>query len=289
MPSVIYKPRSLSHNLPPKGSVVAQAIQYAGPGDVVPNAVMWWGLRAYSVAMAGTKAVRIRRDSDNTEQDFNTLSNGNLDIASISSFIGAANAFVTKLYDQSGNGRDLSQSTAGQQPQLQFSVLGSLPGLLFTAANNTVLNTASIISGSLPFTVSSVAKIVDNGVVQSLTVSNDGGSTFPNVYYNPGTPPVANMYNGNPDAGVNATNNSFHARQCLFTTPAANSIECLDGVDSSQNPNANAGWGGVTTYGGNSAAQYFNSFVNEIGYWASDIGATARGNMNSNQHTYWGF
>ena len=48
-------------------------------------------------------------------------SNGNLDTASLASFAGSGNAFVKIWYDQSGNGRDASQATAINQPQIVSS------------------------------------------------------------------------------------------------------------------------------------------------------------------------
>jgi hypothetical protein len=77
---------------------------FVGAGDVVSGAQAWWGLRSYTTAGVLSNIVRLRRDSDNTEQDFATLSNGNLDVASISTFKSAANLFVVTLYDQTGNG-----------------------------------------------------------------------------------------------------------------------------------------------------------------------------------------
>ena len=64
---------------------------YTGPGDIVSSALGWWGLRGYNGAYAspGTnKAINLRRSggSSPTSQDFNILSNGHLDVASIATF-----------------------------------------------------------------------------------------------------------------------------------------------------------------------------------------------------------
>src|SRR4051812_39897639 len=89
---------------------------YTGPGDIASGAAAWWGLRAYSTASIGSNAIRLREDGGNTEQDFTTIAGGGLNLAAISAFKGGANLFVTKLYDQTGNGRDQIQATAGEQP-----------------------------------------------------------------------------------------------------------------------------------------------------------------------------
>lgn len=62
---------------------------YTGPGDVVSGASAWFGLRAYSAAVAATgtqKAVKIRRSSDDTEQDILITTAGDLDTAAVVAF-----------------------------------------------------------------------------------------------------------------------------------------------------------------------------------------------------------
>src|SRR5262249_30795804 len=93
-------------------------------------------LRAYTRASIGGNAIRLRRDSDSGEQDFVTITGGGLDLASITSFKGAANLFVTKLYDQTGGGRDLIQATAANQPAFILAALGSNPVIRFDGAGS---------------------------------------------------------------------------------------------------------------------------------------------------------
>ena len=64
-----------------------------------------------------TRAIRVRRSSDNTEQDIGFVGN-DLDTASLLSFCGAGNGFVTTWYDQSSNGYNVTQTTQANQPQI---------------------------------------------------------------------------------------------------------------------------------------------------------------------------
>jgi len=66
---------------------------------------------------SATKAVRVREDSGNTETDIG-FSGGALDETALLNHVGSNNGFVTKWYDQSGNGNDASNSTASEQPQI---------------------------------------------------------------------------------------------------------------------------------------------------------------------------
>ena len=65
-------------------------------------------------------AIKVRRSSDNAEQDI-AFVNNELDTASLETFAGAGDAFVTTWYDQSGNGSNATQATASIQPQIVLS------------------------------------------------------------------------------------------------------------------------------------------------------------------------
>lgn len=65
--------------------------------------------------------IRVRRSTDNTEQNIGFDAGGNLDTTSLLSFVGSGNGFVTTWYDQSGLGRNAQQTTAAAQPQIVSS------------------------------------------------------------------------------------------------------------------------------------------------------------------------
>ena len=76
-------------------------------------------LGAFSVArrLVGISVpalIRVRRSSDNAELDIVALSNGALDTASITSFCGAADGFVSVIYNQTGAASNLTAAAANQ-------------------------------------------------------------------------------------------------------------------------------------------------------------------------------
>jgi hypothetical protein len=75
-------------------------------------------------------AIRVRRSSDNTEQNIGFDVNGNLDTVALLAFCGVGNGFVTTWYDQSGNARNATQATAANQPTIVNS------GVVLTDGNN---------------------------------------------------------------------------------------------------------------------------------------------------------
>jgi hypothetical protein len=87
--------------------------------DDYSSAAAAYSLRKLRSAYTGD-AIRVRRSSDNTEQDFGFVSNV-LDTASLLTFCGAGNGFVTTWYDQSGNANNATQTTAANQPQIVSS------------------------------------------------------------------------------------------------------------------------------------------------------------------------
>lgn len=74
---------------------------------------------AYSVrklrAQYGGSCVRIRRSTDNAEFDIGFM-NGLVDTGLILAIVGSGSAFITTIYDQTGNGNHLVQATALAQP-----------------------------------------------------------------------------------------------------------------------------------------------------------------------------
>ena len=74
-----------------------------------------YSLRKLRTSYSGS-CIRVRRSSDNAEQDIGFVGN-DLDTASLLSFVGANNGFVTTWYDQSGNSRDAVNATAATQQE----------------------------------------------------------------------------------------------------------------------------------------------------------------------------
>jgi hypothetical protein len=87
--------------------------------DTYPNAAAAYSLRKLRTAYAGS-AIRVRRSSDNTEQNIGFVA-GELDTVSLLAFCGVGNGFITTWYDQSGNAKNATQTTAANQPQIVSS------------------------------------------------------------------------------------------------------------------------------------------------------------------------
>jgi hypothetical protein len=87
--------------------------------DLYPNAAAAYSLRKLRSAYTGS-AIQVRR-TNNDVLDIGFTSTGELDTAALLAFTGTGaldNGFVTTWYDQSGNARNATQTTAANQPKI---------------------------------------------------------------------------------------------------------------------------------------------------------------------------
>jgi hypothetical protein len=103
--------------------------------DTYTGAAAAYSLRKLRSAYTGA-AIRVRRSSDNTETDIGFVANA-LDTATLLTFCGVGNGFVTTWYDQSGNSRNIIQSISAYQPRIVASgtvyLFGLKPSLYFSS------------------------------------------------------------------------------------------------------------------------------------------------------------
>ena len=96
--------------------------------DDYPSAAAAYSLRALNSAYTGA-AIKVRRSSDNREQDIGLFYDGSLNTDSLLTFVGSGSGYVTTWYDQSGNGINSTQSSASKQPIIASSgVISTLNG-----------------------------------------------------------------------------------------------------------------------------------------------------------------
>lgn len=103
---------------------------------------------AYSlrkIISTATLAIRVRRSSDNAQQDIG-FSGDVLDTAALAAFVGASSAFVTTFYDQTATGINLVQATAASQPRIVNA--GVFDGAAIFDGSNDWMSAASVPYGA---------------------------------------------------------------------------------------------------------------------------------------------
>ena len=192
--------------------------------DVYTNAAVAYSLRKLRKAYNGS-AIRVRRSSDNTEQDIGFTGSNVLDTSALTTFCGSGNGFVTTWYDQSLNGINATQTTAVSQPQIisSGSVLTlnqnaaiNFNGSNFYRSSNGVLNTPIIDA----FTLFSEEQLTSGQVVFALPQATTHTSPFARLWLFLSTTETQVRQNGVSYAGAALTAST----QYLFNVNNKNAI-----------------------------------------------------------------
>lgn len=136
---------------------------------------------AYSISRRltskATLAMRIRRDSDNSELDIGFLGGGEVDSQAIIDFAIGANAFVVVVYDQK-LANDISQSNTSLQPKIYDATTGLIAHLEKPAIDS--LTTATALGANFaqvqPYGYAMVWR--PKSTVGDILVAGDGLSSF---------------------------------------------------------------------------------------------------------------
>lgn len=257
---------------------------YTGPGDIVSGAKSWYGLRAYSAAVAATgtqKAVNVTRASDSHTCDILIATNGDLGstAAACTDGVVAAATWCSSIctintwYDQSGNGFNASTSS-DPGSTLVFSCQGGKACTAGSGAQS--LNVASFTTLAQPLTISAVA-IRTSGTSQSDILVGSVG-----VYFK-GADTLAAYFGAEPT--VAATDNVWHALQFVVNDAVASSIR----VDGTANTGQTMGTSSLDAYQiwRQSGGSFLTGKIAEVGVWPLAFTSGQQTSMCGNQNTYY--
>jgi hypothetical protein len=268
--------------------------------DLFPNAAVAYSLRKLRTAYNGN-CIRVRRSSDNTEQDIG-FSGGLLDVTTLLSFVGAENGFVTTWYDQSGNNRNATQTTAGNQPRIVnggvIDLKGLKPSLRFDGSNDFLTRNAisalnpgnnysifSVSSNEIPENFGDIIN-TSNTTTQRLVVANDRRTTG-GIYRN-----LSITNNSNTIFGVDlsAANGSANQRLLSGFINSFNMSAFDDGNIGSTNTYSGTYTNNVLDIGAfRNIPRYLNGNVQEIIIYPTDQSANRLGieqNINTHYNIY---
>lgn len=260
---------------------------YTGPGNVT-GAVAYYGLRAYSAATRGTRAVNVCLPAGTPCADFLTDATTG-DLITTATGVTTCNnttviCVINTWYDQAGalstpctgGTCDVINSTALQQ---EILVLSCTPGgkpCAQTVASESPYTSVGSLSQSQPYMISWVGKELGNngsyaGIVDLVT----------------GWPNATNLIfiwaGGGSIVTVSALANVWHATQALFN---GNTLSTLY-IDGSSNAAANIGTNGLSGVinhtNGNTNGQIVEFFIINGDQSANNS------TMDTNEKTYWGY
>ena len=238
--------------------------------------------------------IRVRRSSDNLELDIPFTTDGDLDESVLISFVTTYSAFVTKVYDQSGNARDLTQTTAANQPRIVNAGLVdrivrtgagiARPGYVTDGVDDS-LNTGDF-TVAQPFSRSSVIGFLDP--------RNANQPVYLDVVIAGGTMALVSRTDGTlqlSSVGVVAVASG------LTNTSTATIVELVSQPNSFASYNGGLGAAGsisTTSIRGllvgnlNSASRYSNAIYSDIIIFPSKLSDSDRIILEANQKKYYG-
>jgi hypothetical protein len=270
--------------------------------DLYPDAAAAYSLRKLRTAYTGS-AVRVRRSSDNTEQDIGFVS-GQLDTVSLLAFCGSGNGFVTTWYDQSGSARDARQTTQASQPQIVFTgtvlLQGSKPTINLNGTSNSLnmININNILSSIGHFNSFGVYYNIDtdiNTVYESVfsnlnaRVLHQYSRVLPNRYGIGGRRLISDTFNYNESSAqsisfVLISNIIKYSSSDLFVYQNGNNVVSnlnyqTDGLSGAENTD-----NFLFFYRNTSPPQYFKGNISEIVIYTTDK-SSDRINIETNINT----
>jgi hypothetical protein len=153
---------------------------FTGLLDTYSGAAAAYSLRLLDSTYTGD-AIRVRRASDNTEQDIGFDVNGDLDTSALTTFCTGTNGFIRTWYDQSGNANDATQSTTAAQPKIYDASTGLIEdgavgfekaAVEFNGTSN-FLTTGSLQFSNGEFLAVAVASPANTNTNQAVFASDD--------------------------------------------------------------------------------------------------------------------
>jgi len=217
--------------------------------DEYPNAAAAYSLRELSTAFVGQSVVRVRRSSDNTEQDFTATE---ITDGTLTTFTGANDGFVTTWYDQSGNGKNLSTATATEQPKIVSN------GVLNLDNGKPYLQYLDNFAGLSGLNVSLVGLDFNNSSLFATYNSNsnsngcllgtiNSGSTYVGLY-DEGSSATPNSDAGNPNYYSNSIILSSATRDSLYNNLVTNQDVLVSVLNIDFSETTEWDTGGITPY-----------------------------------------
>ena len=205
--------------------------------DTYSGAAVAYSLRKLSSTYSGN-CIRVRRSSDNAEQNIGFVSNV-LDTASLLSFVGAGNGFITIWYDQSGNGKNLIQTTASYQPKIISS------GSIYQVNSKPAIYNNNI-NGRLIETTLNISQPISTFIVNK--ADNKGFSLILDAYNSSNRHYISRGFSlnglGADNGGVALGFNSLDTNQNLIYT-LSNSTNSKTSLNSTSENIGNAGINGL--------------------------------------------
>jgi len=166
----------------------APAPDYSGFGDAFGGATAYYSLRQFTEAET-LNAIRVRRSSDDTEQDIGFDSNGDLDSTALTTFVNEETTFLNDTFDGSYSYTAAVGSASVTGGVLDFPdtsntiVFTSLTNTLKTQQVRVTFTILNYVSGDIKFEnyssgAQGTTRSANGTYVETLTIASSGNNNF---------------------------------------------------------------------------------------------------------------
>ncbi len=268
---------------------------YSGPGNAAPNATVWYGLRAYSRATAGTKAANICNSGDVACVDITTSPNGDFNVgttqgAPLNCGSSGGTCTIKTLYDQIGTGCsggpcNVTNATIANRPTLTFNCTATnKPCATFTASSSQIMTSPVLTTVSQPFSISMVSKNTLSGNWGDI-VKMSASTQWEFGYLCCGGN-VVRLQSGGGSLDATATDGNWYAFQ-VSNNIFPNVSTTVNGTITTGSINDGNGLAGTISIGGGGAG-FMTGTLTEIGIWPYQLTPTVSYALSQNQGRYYG-
>ncbi|WP_421696429.1 arabinofuranosidase catalytic domain-containing protein [Aestuariivirga sp.] len=266
---------------------------FTGVLDSLPATSAAYSLRRLRSGYTGA-LVRVRRSSDNTEQDIGATLAGNLNTAALASFCGSSSCFARTLYDQSGNAINAIQTNTASQPRIYAAGVteldGAQPALRYTAfgqflsvsiPGQTILATWNVVARNTD-TTSQRHVLGDRGIAGNfgrIIRANVGGASYGGGNIGGATVNLSGAVTQQRVITIlSGVTNVSGAYDGVFATGGNSSYYATSGVSM---------WVGGGGVGQQSTGDWIGT-ISEVTIFNSTLSTTNRQTLERNQGAYYG-
>ena len=245
--------------------------------NTYPSAALAYSVRALNSAYTGP-ILRVRRASDNTEQDIYALYNGELNVQALTTFCTGTDGFIKTWYNQGSATANLTQNTTANQPKIYDSATGVITrngkaAALFNGTTSNIGLDSPNTQNPAPLTIFTVHERTKSAALQYMSAQVER----PSVGYT-----AANKFKLRLGGSTYSTTNVISGQVATTTVITASNTATIHVNGASEFSGAVVSYTNddrfsIGSYNAGATSSAFGGYIQEIIYYRSNQSANRTG------------